>query len=56
MQAEPVILVASEIDKEQGVVTEVIDDGFDAAIIEEVGSGETAAGTGFGEARARCLA
>ena len=45
-QAEPVILVAGNVDEQHGVVAEVIDDCFKAAVVEEVGDGEAAAGRG----------
>ncbi len=32
-----------------GVVGEVVDDGFEAAVVEEVGGGEAASGAGIGE-------
>jgi hypothetical protein len=42
VDTEPMVLVAGEIDEEHRRVGEVIDDGRDAAVVEEVGCGEAA--------------
>ena len=41
--------VAGQVDEEHGAVGEVVDDGFEASVVEEVGDGEAAAGARFGE-------
>ncbi len=55
-QSEPVVLILCEVDEEHGVVAEVVDDGFDAAVVEEIGDGEAAAGARVGKTRAGGLA
>ncbi len=49
VQSEPMVLVFGEVDEEHGVVAEVVDDGFDASVVEEVGGGKAAAGTRVGQ-------
>ena len=49
VEAEPVVCGFRLVDEEHGAVGEVVDDGFEAAVVEEVGDGEAAAGGGFGE-------
>ncbi len=55
-QTEPVVLVFCEVDEEHGPIAEIVDHGFEPAIVEEIGDGEAAAGTRVGKARAGRLA
>ncbi len=48
VQAKPVVVILGEVDQEHGSIAEVVDDGFETAIIEKIGDGESSTGAGIG--------
>ncbi len=50
------VFVLREVDEEHGPVAEVIDHGFEAAVVEEICDSEAAAGARIGKPKAGCFA
>ena len=43
MQAEPVVLILREVDEEHRTIAEVVDDGFEAPVVEQISDGQASA-------------
>ena len=56
MQTKPVVLILCEVDQKHGPIAEVVDHGFEPAVVEEICDGEATAGTWVGKSRTGRLA